>query len=356
MEPLAVNLTFTEAFGQWIGRLLIDPDEAEGGARDISSRTEQDLRQYASAAGKFLGRLRLEEIHLGHLREYQRARAMCDQGAAAWAQPAGANLIRKELQTVIRVLDAAGLWDDKINRRLRRVRATESDVPRAMTPAQQKRFLDVANSREDWKVVYWYSQVSLKTTAATNEMRSLRLDGVETGQGSFIQVRTKGAKNKFRVRTIPVKGREAREALQRLVDRAKSLGAKEPAHHLFPLHRGADHYDPRRPMTRWGLRKRFEEVRDAAELPGLRIYDLRHAALTRMAEKGAPIHVMMAFAGHMTMRMQRHYIAISMAAKEEWAEEIWGDGGGGALPPKKGPQSVPPSHESGKSTAQKLFG
>lgn len=202
VDPLDATLTFTEAFEQWIERLLIDPGDRD--ARYISRRTEQDLREYADAAGKMLGRLPLKEIHLGHLREYQRARAVCDQDAAAWSQCAGANRIRKELQTVIRVLDAGGLWSDETNRRLRRVEAVEADVPRAMTAEEQGRFLKAANSTADWSVVYWYSAVAPQTTAATNEMRSLRLTDVTDGPAATIQVRNAGAKNKFRVRTIPI--------------------------------------------------------------------------------------------------------------------------------------------------------
>jgi hypothetical protein len=45
--------------------------------------------------------------------------------------------------------------------------------------------------------------------------------------------------------------------------------------------------------------------------------------ITRMAEAGVPIQVIMSFAGHMTMRMQLHYTTISMQAKRKWAEDTW---------------------------------
>lgn len=338
-SPLAVDLTFAEAFERWVGRRVFADGDPETDARYISPRTEQDLRQYAGSAGKMLGRLRLDEIHLGHLREYQRARALCDQEAAPFAQRAGANLIRKEIQTVIRVLDAAGLWNDETERSLIRVQAVETSVPCAPSAEEQEHLLEVASSREEWATVYWYSLLSLQTTAATNEMRSLRLGDVVLGRGATIRVR---GKNRYRNRTIPVRGGKARGALERLVDRAKSLGAKAAEDYLFPLHLTWDRYDARKPMTVWGLRKPWEEVREAAGMPLLHIYHLRHMGLTRMAEEGAPVHVLMAFAGHMSMRMQRHYVSISMAAKEEWAERVWGGGDGDELPPKKGPQSVRP--------------
>jgi hypothetical protein len=43
-----------------------------------------------------------------------------------------------------------------------------------------------------------------------------------------------------------------------------------------------------------------------------------------MAEAGVPIRVTMNFAGHMTQRMQQRYEAISMTAKRDWGEIVWG--------------------------------
>jgi integrase len=62
----------------------------------------------------------------------------------------------------------------------------------------------------------------------------------------------------------------------------------------------------------------------AAVLPWLRVYDLRHTGITRMAEAGVPLRVTMNFAGHITARMQQRYEAISMAAKRGWGEAVWG--------------------------------
>lgn len=332
-DPLSSDLIFAQAAEQWIRRRELGGDEPIT-ARYVSPRRIQDLRRYAGAAGKFLGRLRLNEIHLGHLYEYQRARAICDGGAADWERAAGANVIRKEIQTVVSVLDAAGLWPEEKQKRFRRVQAAENDVPGAMTGEEQQRLLEAASSQPEWEIIHWYSIVALQTTAATNELRGLRLEDANLGAAASIRVR---GKNKYRNRTIPITSKAARWALENLKERARQLGAKSGGDFLFPMHVTADRYNARQPMTVSGLRKRWEAVREAAELPALRIYALRHAGLTRMAEAGAPIHVMMAFAGQMSMRMQRHYVAISMASKCEWAEQVWG---GAELPPKIGPGRV----------------
>jgi integrase len=48
---------------------------------------------------------------------------------------------------------------------------------------------------------------------------------------------------------------------------------------------------------------------------GLRFHDLRHQAITEMAEGGASDATMMALAGHMSRRMLEHYSHVRMAAK-----------------------------------------
>lgn len=321
-NQLTPQLTFSEAFELWLAARLIERGNGATSARFIAPRTERDLRQYARAAAQFFGRLRLEEIHAGHLRAYQRARAVCDPSAGGWERPAGANLIRKEIQTVVRVLRAAGAWTAHLEEAFEPVQAAPSDIPRALSPAEQHRWLHMAASRPGWRVVYWYSIVALQTTLSTNELRSLRRGDIFLEQG-VLQVRSAAAKNRFRIRTVPLETPQLSWALGSLLERGARLGAHGPHQYLFPFHLTAERYDPDRPMSVWGLRKRWEEVRSAADLLWLRPYDLRHTAITRMAEAGVPIQVIQSLAGHISPRMQQHYTAISMEAKRRWAQAAW---------------------------------
>ena len=186
-------------------------------------------------------------------------------------------------------------------------------------------------------MVYCYSVLGLQTAASTNELRGLRLGDVDLFQG-VLQVRSASAKNKYRIRTIPLGTAEARKCVERLMSRAQQLGSRHPEHYLFPFRVAGSEYDPKRSMTMWGMRKLWEEVRDVAGLPWLRLYDLRHTGLTRMAERGVPVHVMMAFAGHISMRMQQHYVSVSGASMREWAERVWSED----APARRPPQSVRP--------------
>lgn len=323
--PLTPDLTFAEAFTLWIERRMLPNAGAWTNARYISPRTERDLRQYARAAGMFFGELRLAEIHAGHLREYQRARAVCDRSAAAWHERAGANLIRKEVQTVMRVMRAAGAWTEHHESLFEPVQAAEAAEAHALSPEEQHRWLHTAASRAEWRVVYWYSLVAIQTTAATNEMRGIRLGDVFLEQGT-LQIRE--GKNKHRVRMIPLPSPECAWALAQLAERAERLGASGPHCFLFPRHVTRERYDAAQPMSVWGLRRHWDEVQAAAGLPEFTPYHTRHTGLTRMAEAGVPLAVAMSFAGHISPRMQQRYVAISMAAKREWGMRTWAQSSG----------------------------
>lgn len=57
------------------------------------------------------------------------------------------------------------------------------------------------------------------------------------------------------------------------------------------------------------------ELRAAAPIRGLPFHDLRHQAITELAEAGASDATLMALAGHMSRRMLEHYSHVRMAAK-----------------------------------------
>ena len=52
-----------------------------------------------------------------------------------------------------------------------------------------------------------------------------------------------------------------------------------------------------------------------AGLPGFRFHDLRHTAITELAESGAADATLMAIAGHMMREMLEHYPHVRMQTK-----------------------------------------
>ena len=118
-------------------------------------------------------------------------------------------------------------------------------------------------------------------------------------------------------------------ALGRLLERAGLLKATEPEHYLFPGFRyrhtkeanaiGAG-YDPTKPMVSW--RSGWRTLAKNAGLSGLRFHDLRHHAITKLAEAGVPEQTLMSIAGHVSTEMLEHYSHIRMEAKRTAVEAL----------------------------------
>ena len=321
---LSQDLSFAEAFRLWMDRRIFKSDGFKSDVRYLSPKTLRDYETCGRALIRFFGRLKLQDIHLGHLQEYQRARAACDTtvcvaGSGAWEKQCGANRIRKEIDMLVRILTAAKLWGDDQKEEFVRVQRVELDVDRGLDPKQQDTFLRAAASREEWHFILWYANLGLATAAATNELRNLRLGDVAIGAPGFemIHVCREGAKNKYRVREIPLAG-PAVWAMQHPMSRARDLGSTQPHHYLFPAQVARGYYYPCRAMSDSGLKKRWDEVRKAAGLPWFKPYGLRNTGITRMAERGVPIDVAMKIVGHMTMAMHRRYCSISESAARKW--------------------------------------
>ncbi|HET9265091.1 MAG TPA: tyrosine-type recombinase/integrase [Vicinamibacterales bacterium] len=60
----------------------------------------------------------------------------------------------------------------------------------------------------------------------------------------------------------------------------------------------------------------WHALRDAAGLPGLRFYDLRHTVVTRLLEAGEPDHVVESITGHLSRRMLEHFSHIRLNGKK----------------------------------------
>jgi integrase len=68
----------------------------------------------------------------------------------------------------------------------------------------------------------------------------------------------------------------------------------------------------------------IEVVRKRAAEPfhGFRFHDLRHQAITELAEAGASDATLMALAGHMSRQMLEHYSHVRMAAKRAALDKL----------------------------------
>ncbi len=140
-------------------------------------------------------------------------------------------------------------------------------------------------------------------------------------------------------RTIPMNG-DAMTAVAKLWDRAEKLGSGRPDHFVLPSCQ-RHQIDPTCPQKTWRTAWRSivkeaakqagdaavevaekngtdpAEARRKASEPflGLRFHDLRHQAITELAENGASDATVMALAGHPSRAMMEHYSHVRMANK-----------------------------------------
>ncbi len=345
LPKITPDLTFCRASEIWLeSRVFRD---GAGRGRYVASSTLKSYEQYVRSLNRFFSDIPLNEIHAGHLRGFQEIRASGQLGEpddqvlarvakqqkttieklrteekyknlaaeklAAARIEVSPNKINQEVATLIRILRRAGCWNPELEESYETLLHEEADIPRAMTPVEQEFFLEVAASRQEWQFVYWYALVALRTTMTNYEMRGLRLGDLNLASG-LIYVQPGHAKNRYRVRTIPL-APDALWAAQRLVERAHELASNEPQHFVMPFRVARGLFDPTRPMSNSGIKKPWEALRTAAGLPWLRIHDLRHTAITRLAEAGTPIPVVMSMAGHISRRMMQHYTQISEQAQ-----------------------------------------
>jgi hypothetical protein len=156
--------------------------------------------------------------------------------------------------------------------------------------------------------------MSINTSAGPKEILTLRLKDMDLeNKEPVIHIQPAGAKNTGRIRSIPL-NEEAFKAAQLAVERAKKLGSLAPDHYLFPfrIHRAL--FDPTRHQTTF--KTAWLRMVAAAELPGLRMYDLRHHCITSLLEDPRVSEgTVEAIAGHLGPKMMKRYSHIRSAAK-----------------------------------------
>jgi integrase len=323
---LKPTMTFKEAAEEWVKVMNFQPDsDSSRGPKlfgYIARRTLRDYQSCIRALAKHFADTRLTEITPAMLREYQEQRVAGTYTNTRYTKPrhqpgpgAGSAIINKEINLLMRMLRRSKAWTAAMEEGYAPLMSDPADVQRAMTPNEQKHFLEVAQSKTRWHVLYWYSILALQTTMSTNELRGLRLRDFDLNQG-VVMVRAASAKNKYRIRTIPLSD-ESIKAAEWLIARARELGSRAPDHFLFPFRLKRGTCDPTRSMGESGFKGRWEDLRAAAGLDWLRMYDLRHCAITRYAEAGTPIQTIMAMAGHISVKMSLHYTSISEQSKRQ---------------------------------------
>jgi len=292
----------------------------------IAAKTAHEYALNIKTLSSFFSELRLPEIDGDLVRAYQKMRQ----------QKCGAFAINHECGVLLQIRKRIGmpLAD------YQPLPLPKAERGRVLSHEERERLFRIASSNPNWEAAYLFAVIAVNTSAGPKETYTLRLRDVDLEHGT-ISIQPRGAKNVHRVRTIPL-NEEAHQAAIRAVDRANELGCTEPDHYLFPFRkRGGNiheaHYDPNKHQT--SFKTAWLALREKAQLPGFRMYDLRHHAITALLENPeVSEETVEDICGHVSRRMKKRYSHIRMEYKRAAVEAIMA---------KKKPVSVK------KSTAMK---
>jgi integrase len=247
----------------------------------------------------------------------------------AWRaeQGVGPATLNAELGILRRILKRAKLWA-RVADDIRPLKEP-STIGRALAEDDKQRLLRTAVMRPEWETAFLAAILCLNTTARGCELKGLQWSDVDLFDRT---VTVRKSKTDAGVRAIPLTD-VACSALARLRTRAESFGPVDPAHFVFASYVsrrvfhgteviGADltEFDPTKHVNSW--RSAWRTLTKKAGLPGFRFHDLRHCAITSLAESGASDSTIMAIAGHVSRRMLERYSHVRMEAKRKAVESL----------------------------------
>lgn len=233
-------------------------------------------------------------------------------------QPLSNRTINIELGLLRRVLKRYRLW----------ARLADSvqglpegaSIGRALEKDQQAKLLEIAATKSAWQAAYCAAILALNTTMRSIEIKGLQWSRVNLFNQTLL-VSRKTTKTAAGERLIPL-NRDAVWALSQMWNRSQKMneGADpKPEHYVFCACEYKE-FDASLPMKSW--RTAWRSLTKKAGLPGLRFHDLRHSAITVLAESGASDQTIMSLAGHVSRKMLDHYSHIRLDAKRHAVEAL----------------------------------
>jgi integrase len=221
-------------------------------------------------------------------------------------------------------------------------------VGRALVKEHKLNLASLARTNPDWQNARLAMTLALNTT-----MRSCEVKGLQWRDVDFMErtITIRRSKTDAGRRLIPL-NRSAWGAIMELYHRAEKLNAKEPEHFVFPACENGK-IDPAKSQSSW--RSAWRSLTRTVQCPacgklqrpaetccnpvckadirkiksafaGLRFHDLRHHAITELAESLASDQTIMAIAGHVSLEMLQHYSHVRLEAKRRAVEGLSGDG------------------------------
>jgi integrase len=298
ITPLQLRtLPFRQAAEQWLEIKKL---------HSRKPRTLEMYQWYIRNLEKTFGDLLLSQINIVHILEYQHQRRLS----------VGPSCVNHELNTLGQILRYADLWD-LIEKHYRPLPIPNWTPPKVLTVEEEEKFFRIAASNPDWQVAYWAVSLTNNTSAMGTELRHLQLKHVALNSDPpTLHIPDGKVKNEFRARVVPLND-IALKQINRIVARARRLGASLPDHFIFPFRIKRNHYDVSRPASPYFIRSAFRSMRQATGLEWLQPRNFRNQVITKLFETGAPDETIISIAGHQSIKMSRYYSRIRITAKAE---------------------------------------
>ena len=185
----------------------------------------------------------------------------------------------------------------------------------ALTPEQKVGLTRVSNLKPEWQNAHLAMTLALNTTMRASELKALCWMDID-----FLErtVAIRHSKTDAGRRVIPLNA-DAWQAVTELYQRAQNLGGTDSHHYVFPACENG-HVNPTAPQKSW--RSAWRSLRKAAGLRRVRFHDLRHHAITELAESQTSDQTIMSIAGHVSREMLDHYSHVRLDAKRRAVEAL----------------------------------
>jgi len=315
---------------------------------NLAPSTAKNEKHHAKALAEFFGDTRVSEITEPLIRNYISARHRDGRANAT---------INKELLILIGVLRRAKRWH-LFSDEIKLLKVPQSKIGRALELSEKLWLLRASQARKGWGRARLAMLLALNTTMRKSEILNLQWQDIDWFER---MLRVRRGKTPESQREIWLND-EGWAAIGRLREEAKELfgDTLAPAWYVFfswPMNRQPDQT---RPATSWrtawrsmtrsivcpqcgqfqdpliirpGKRPERRErclnekcgadIRQArSPIAGLRFHDLRHQAITELAEGGASDETVMSISGHIDRRMMSHYSHIRKNAKRAALEKL----------------------------------
>ncbi len=292
----------------------------------LAPRSIQTERERVKPINKALGDVAVWRMTVGQVTAYIRERKTAGRSNAT---------INRELDIIRGVLKRAKRWHhfaEEIH-----PLPVRQNIGRALTYEKKVKLLHRAGTRPEWQTVACAARLALNTTMRGCEIKEMRWRDVDM-IGRSLAIRK--SKTEAGERVIPLNA-DAWAVILELYRRSQALGATEPSHFLFPACETA-HFDPTRNIKSWrtAWRRLTRAVQCAgcgvlqnpgetcsgcgdsiaklkSPFAGFRFHDLRHQAITELAESKASDQTIMSIAGHVSKKMLQHYSHVRLEAKRD---------------------------------------